>query len=540
MTAALRRWPRVPLGTLAGAGLFLVATLAVRGWGLPGTGLVFYDEGWDVLGGRKLLSMLTQGDWGAAGHALAVGPRKPAHDLLLGSLLALGVPPSLLTWVSGVAGVVMVLAITAIAWRRWGPPAGVVAGVFVGTVPLGIIYGHHALAEGLALGALAVALYVWDRAWSAPASGSLHFATLGLIAATLLLNYRFLPTLAPLVELLLWRRRRRRRPRPIGRRRLIASCLAPAALILTAYLVIALDQALGRSDLDAFGQSLWIRAGTGGVMPFGFPDFYPRLLWDFGGAAAAGALLLGVVGLIRNRRAINDLEVVVGASLVGTLLFFGTVHDKAPRALAVCLPFAALIAACGVTLGHRRRAQWVTAAAICTVCLVGGWAGSGEARDASGTEAAGRWLAAQPGGILADRVHVFGLYVCPSVAAAGTASSSVCPVTAAGSRWLDGYPDVFATVGQLRAGGIRWVVVDGQSWSLLRPDTAEKELVRCGTPAVEFSDPAGSSRHFFLESADYQGLGYDQALQLRAATLKALGNQLRIYDLDSPQTSACE
>lgn len=537
---ALRRWRGASLRTLAGAGIFLLATLVVRGWGLPGTGLVFYDEGWSALGGRKLLTMLIQGDWEAARHALGVGTWKPAHDLLLGSLLAIGVPPSQLTWVSGLAGVVMVTALTVIAWRRWGPPAGVVAGVFVGTVPLGIIYGHRALAEALALGGLALALYFWGRSWSAPASRSLHVATLGLIAATLLMDYKFLPTLAPLIELLLWRRVRRASSRPIGRGRLIASCLAPAALILGAYLVIALDRAVGRTDFDAFAQSLWIRAGTGAVRPFASPDFYPRLLWEFGGAAAAGALVLGVLALIRNRRAITDLEVVVAATLVGTLLFFSTVHDKAPRALAVCLPFAALIAAGGVTLWHRRRAQWVAAAAICTACLLGGWAGSSEARDVSGTEAAGRWLAARPGGILADRVHLFGLYVCPSIAAAGEVSEAVCPATGEGSRWLDGYPHVYATIRQLRQGGIRWVVVDAQAWSQVRWDSVVRELVRCGKPAVQFSDPAGSSRHFFLENADYQGLGYDQALQLRAATVQALAGKLRIYDLDSPQTSACE
>jgi hypothetical protein len=132
------------------------------------------------------------------------------------------------------------------------------------------------------------------------------------------------------------------------------------------------------------------------------------------------------------------------------------------------------------------------------------------------------------------------LYVCPSIAASGAASSSVCPATAESYRWLDGYPHVYATVRQLREGGIRWVVVDAQAWSQVRRDTAVRELVRCGKPAAEFSDPAGSSRHFFLENADYQGLGYDQALQLRAATLKALAGTLRIYDLDSPETSACE
>ena len=58
---------RVPVARLASivtVAVLLALTLALRIWGLPGTGLVAYDEGWSLSSGRFQVSFLTHpGDW---------------------------------------------------------------------------------------------------------------------------------------------------------------------------------------------------------------------------------------------------------------------------------------------------------------------------------------------------------------------------------------------------------------------------------------------------------------------------------------------
>jgi len=81
---------------------------------------------------------------------------KLGHDLILGTLMAAGVSPENLTWFSGLAGVVMVMVLMALAWRRWGAPAAAVASTFAGAVPLGIIYGHRIVAEAAGLAGVAL------------------------------------------------------------------------------------------------------------------------------------------------------------------------------------------------------------------------------------------------------------------------------------------------------------------------------------------------------------------------------------------------
>jgi len=505
----------------------------VRLWGLPGAGLLYYDEGWAARDGRLVVEMLTQPkDWPPILHAWVTadwGDWKPGHDLILGTLLAAGVPPDNLPLLSGFAGTVMVLALAALAGRRWGAPAGAVAGVFAGTVPLGIIYGHHVLAEADGLAGLAVALYLWDRWWDRP-GWRLLSATAAAFLVTLSLNYRLAPSVFPLMVGMAWRRRDASAPRRRWRGRLLALCLAPAGVIVLAYvLILAASRLTGTAHLPHWIQSL-IRPGSGLPVPFQDPDFYLRTLWEFGGPAIAAAVALGLVAMFRRRHSLDHLEVAALGTLAGALLFFTAVHDKAPRAMAVAIPFAAVIAARGLTLWRHHRWQWTVAAGMCAACLVTGWTGSGPAREASGIGAAGRWLAAHPGGIVADRAPTLALYLDPAVRQPAE-RQRLRPIV---------QPANYPTVRDLRRAGVRWAVVDADTW-LLPWSAVARTLPSCVQPVAEFDDPASWTRIWFLEGADTRHLGYDGMLALRDDLLTATGGtmKIRIYDLDAADETRC-
>ncbi len=499
--------------------LALGLTLLVRFWGLPGSGLVSYDEGWAARNGRAMLSSLSDPRrWSELSH-IWPGDWKPGHDLLLGTLLAAGIPPDDLTWFGGVAGAVMVIALAAVAFRRWGAPAAALAGVFAGATPLTIFYGHHVLSEADGLAALAIALLLWDRCWRPSSSRRLLAATLLAFVVTLSINYRLLPTMVPLAIALWWTRRQ---PTPVRNWQLFGLCLSPAALMLAVYLgLLAYATLTGRDQvtLPYQLQNTLLRPGLGAPAPFAFPDFYPRTFWEFSGPAFAVALAVGVMAVVLRRRELVALDAVAAGTLVGTLLFFSVVHDKAPRAVVVAVPFAALTAARGATLGRRPLMQWAAAAALCAACLAAGWVGSGPARDLSGTGPAGRWLAARPGAIAAERTPTFELY--------------------GGARVVNEHD--FSTAGALRRAGIRWAVVDSDAW-VLGGTTATLQLATCGRPVAEFADEAGWSRIHFLEGADTLHSGYDDALAVRAQALSAVGGRktIRIYDLEGQGTSGCD
>ncbi len=523
------------LAAAAAVCALLAVTLGVRTWGLPGAGLLYYDEGWAARDGRLVVEMLAQPrDWPRILHAWVTadwGDWKPGHDLILGTLMAVGVPPDYLPWLSGFAGAVLVLALAAVAWRRWGPPAGAVAGVFAGTVPLGIIYGHHVLAEADGLAGLAVALYLWDRWWERPASRPLAVATTAAFLVTLSLNYRLTPSLLPLLIMGAWRLRDRGvAPLVHWRRRLLGVCLAPSVAIVLVYLLIlAASRLAGIAQVPPWVESL-IRPGSGLPVPFEYPDFYPRTLWEFGGPAFAGAVALGLVSMIRRRHLLDHLETAAIGTLAGAILFFTAVHDKAPRAMAVGIPFAALIAARGLTLWQARRWQWTVAAAICAACLITGWTGSGPAREANGIGAAGRWLAAHPGGIVADRAPTVALYVDPAVRQPAE-RQRLRPIV---------QPPGYRTLSDLRQAGVRWAVVDADTW-ILPWSSVARTLASCAQPVAEFDDPASWTRIWFLDGADTRRLGYDGMLAVRDAFLAATAGkmQISIYDLAGEGTRGC-
>jgi len=502
-------WLRHRTAWIAVLGL-LTATVGIRAAGMPGSGLVFYDEGRAALLGRQLIAIFGRPNLADFGSWLAHGDQKPLHDFLLGITLAGGAAPDALPWLSGVAGLVMVAGVAALVGRRWGAPAAAVAGVFAGSLPLGIIYGHRILGEGDSLAALALALLAWDRAWEAPKSERLAAAALLAFTATLLMNYRFLPAIAPLLLALAWRRRRLSGPG------LILLCLAPGAAFVVLYLLAVLvGHLLG--DLPAYARLL-VRSGSGAPVPFQALGFYPRTFWEFGGPAFAAALLAGAVAVVRARLRLTALDAVAVGTVLGSVLLFSTVHDKAPRALAICIPFAAVVAARAVTLVRGRMRQWSLALGICAICLLNAWAGSSPARDLSGTRAAGRWLAARPGAVAAERPQVVAIYV-------------------ASDRRVVEARD-FTSVAQLRAAGVRWVMVEGQSW-VWPIETVSKRLAACAQPVVEFDDPAGVGRSFFLENADTLHLGYQETLTVREEALRATGGKIRIYDTQGAGTAAC-
>jgi len=519
------------MAPLLPVGLLLTVTLLIRSWGLPGSGLIAYDEGWAARDGRFVLEVVAQpGIWAQLPH----GTRfpfgqdfKPGHDLMLGLLLKAGIPPEALPWYSGFAGAVMVIALAALAWHHWGAPAAAVAGVFAGTVPLGVIYSHRVLAEADASAGLALGLYLWDRYRRAP-SGRLAIATIFAFIVTQSLNYRFFPTLAIVGALAALHLRQ---GEISGRLSVLAIAFAPAAAISAVYLLIAASRRLGGNvGLPSWVHDLLIRSGTVSPLPFAFPDFYPRTLWEFGGIAFIVAIALGALAMVRHRKRLDAIDVIAMAAFVGTLLFFSAPYDKAPRALVALIPFAALIAARAVTLWQQQATQWAVAAAVCAACLVNGLVGSAAAREPSGSAAAGRWLAAHQGNIAAARAPIVVLY-------AGWGGWDVGGLHPERTI-ID--PEPYATVEELRKARIRWAVVD--SVALALPGyRAIKALATCGQPVAEFDDPAGWSRIFFVGGADTLHAGYDDMLAVRERAVLANAGRMaiQIYDLDGAGTSGC-
>ena len=213
--------------------------------------------------------------------------------------------------------------------------------------------------------------------------------TVVTIVATLSFNYRLLPALLPIVLVLgwltWWYRRHDLPPRaPIGRLGLL--CLVPTAAIVGTYMLLVGAAAVGLPHLPALLSRQFIRSGAESALPFAFPDFYVRTLWEFGGPT----LLLaggGLVACLWSWRRLDPLAAIAIGSMVGTLLFFSAAHDKAPRAIVACVPFAALVIARGVTLLRSPALQWTVALTLCGTCLVTGWTESSFARDASGSDA---------------------------------------------------------------------------------------------------------------------------------------------------------
>ena len=157
----------------------------------------------------------------------------------------------------------------------------------------------------------------------------------------------------------------------------------------------------------------------------------------------------------------------------GSLLLFSAVYDKAPRAILVCVPFAALVAARGIPLWRTPTTRWVAAIALSVGFLVTGWAGSASIRQDSGTVAAGEWLATRQGDVATSLGPVYVLYVGWDRWDIGGLPSH--------RRIVD--PTTAPNVSALRQEGVRWAVVDVQSLAL-PGDPALKELPTCGRPQV--------------------------------------------------------
>ncbi len=517
----------------AAVGLFLLVALGVRVWGIPEGGLLYYDEGWAARDGRLLIGAIAKpSGWAALFQHFVYlkGDWKPAHDLLLGGLLAAGVSPAHLPWVAGIAGGVMMVTLTGLAARRWGAPAGVVAGVVVGALPLSVYYGHHVLAEADGLAGLAVALYLWDRFWLR-LSRAAALAALAVCLVTVSLNYRFFPTVWPLIATVAWRHFGRDEATRRWGPRIVVISLLPALAVIFIYVFLLAGTQLLRLEQVAPLIMKVVRSGSDRPTPFNFPDFYIRTFWEFGGSVVlATSLILGGVAAVRNRLRDGELLLLAAGSLAGTLVFFSAVHDKAPRAAVASIPFAALIAARGITLWRNRAWQWMGAAVICTAMLITGWTASSAAREPGGISAAARWLASHPGAIVADRPPTIELYVRQD-------------------RWDTGVPErtrairdpnAFASLSEMRAAGVRWVVVDANTW-ILPSSTVSRQLALCGQPAAKFDDRASWTRLWFLDGADTVHLGYDGTLAVRNQALAASRGTMaiEIYDLEGPDTAGC-
>lgn len=420
----------------------------------------------------------------------------------------------------------MVIAVAALAWRRWGPPAAAVAGVFVGAQPLGIYYGHHVLAEADGLAALALSLYLWDRLWDRPGSRRLAIGTAAALVVTILLNYRFLPAVLPLLALALWRHGSAGAVAGRWHRRLLIACLLPTAALIVFYLLAGLTSLAAHRVPAPVERTL--RTGTGFPWPFRFPEFYARTLWEFGGIAFAAALALGIANLARRRWSHTDL-VAVG-TVAGTLLFFTAAADKAPRAILVALPFAALLAARAVTLWPGPMRQWTVAGVLCAACLLNGWLQSDVAREPGGIGAAGRWLEMRRGTMAADRAPAIFVYTNWKHADFGDPGTLRSVIQ----------PDWRMTLEDLRRRGVRWVVVDADTW-IQSGSTASRSLTTCAQPVVEFDDRASWSRLWFLDGADTLHRGYDGMLAVRDLLLAASKGKttVGIYDLEAPAMAGC-
>jgi hypothetical protein len=544
--------------TAAGVLLPLLLAVAVRLPGLPGGGPVANDEGWAVSNGRFLVTILTHpARWSTLlglftpgltqgrHHVFPLGNDwKPGHDLALGALSAAGVSPENLTWYSALAGVAMVVLVAALAWKRWGPPAAAVAGVFAGSLPLSVAYGHRLLAEADGMAAIAVMLFVLDRWWTQRPSRRLVMFTLLAFLAASTLSYRFLPAFLPIFIVLgglgWWYRRRAAPPRaPAGR--LILVCLLPALAIGTLYLLVAAAHTLGLPHLPGVLRYWVVRSNAGATVLFPTPDFYIRTFWDFGGPVFVGVGVLAFLAVVWNWKKLDYLAAIAVGSLAGTLVFFGNAQDKAPRAIAICIPFAALLVARAVMLWRNKGLQWLIGLAVCGVCLASGWAGSTDARDVSGTAQAGRWLASHPGPIAAYRPANYLVFVTREPDAITVVltdlKGEITPAAGPAHRIVVPLGDL--SLATLRQDGVRWAVVDADA--LYYGGPAFKQLVACGRAAAEFPDVAGWSRLEFLEIADSLHLTYDAVLAMRTEALAvSQGRQtIRIYDLDGLGTGDC-
>jgi hypothetical protein len=544
--------------TAAGVLVPLLLAVAVRLPGLPGGGPVANDEGWATSNGRFLLTILTHPErWNTLlglftpgltqgrHHVFPLGNDwKPGHDLALGALSAAGVTPENLTWYSALAGVAMVVVVAALVWKRWGAPAAAVAGVFAGSLPLGIAYGHRLLAEADGMAAVTVMLLLLDRWWTGRPSRRLTMLTLLALAAAVILSYRFLPTFLPILLVfgwLGWWYQRHATPPLVRPGRLITLCLLPALAIVALFLLIAAAQALGLAHIPALLRHWFIRSSAAATIPFTTSDFYVRTFWDFGGPVFVGAGALAFLAVVWSWKKLDYLAAIAVGSLVGTLVFFSMAQDKAPRAIAICIPFAALLVARALTLWRNTGLQWMVGLALCGVCLASGWAGSTDARDVSGTRQAGRWLASHPGPIAAYRPANYLVFVTrepDAITVVETdAKGEITPTADPAHRIVVPLGDL--SLATLRQDGVRWAVVDADA--LYYGGPAFRELVACGRPAAEFMDAAGWSRLEFLEIADSLHLTYDGVLTKRNQALEAgQGRQtIRIYDLDGSGTAGC-
>jgi hypothetical protein len=548
-----RRWREVATVTA-----LLLLTVAIRLPGLPGGGPPQGNEGWSIANGRFLLTLLMHpGRWGIflgllspgltqnRHHVFPLGNDwKLGHDLALGTLSAAGVSPENLNWYAALTGVAMVIVLTVLAWRRWGAPAAAVAGVFAGAIPLSIAYGHRLLTEADGLLGVALMLYLLDGWWTRRPSRSRVIVTVLAFVATLALSYRFLSTLLPLFIILAslgwWYRRGAIPPKP-QIERLIIVCLVPAAGLVMIYLLVAAANTLGLPGLPHTVKYWFVRGSGAAPLPFRFPDFYLRTFWDFGGPVFMAAAGLACVALVWRWKKLDPLAAIALGSLLGVFLFFSAAPDKAPRAIAICIPFAALVVARAVALLRGNAQQWAVALALCGVFLISGWTGSGVAREMSGTGQAGRWLASHPGPLTAYRPGNYLVFVDQRPDAIVSVHGD--------RRWEVEQPDDAAhrivvpegdlTLTDLRQDGVRWAVVDADALFYGAP--VFRQLVACGQPAVEFADPASWSRLEFLELADIFHLDYGTVLRRGDAALAAANGRqtIRIYDLGSADTARC-
>ena len=547
------RWPEVATVTA-----LLCLTVGIRLPGLPGGGPPQGNEGWSIANGRYLLTLLLHPQrWGTFRGLFTPGLTlnqhrvfplgndwKLGHDLALGTVSAAGVSPENLTWYAALLGIAMVIVVAVLAWRRWGAPAAAVAGVFAGALPLSIAYGHRLLAEADGLLGVALMLYLLDGWWTRRPSRSRVIVTFLVFAATLTLNYRFLSTLLPLFIILAWLgwwyRRHVRTPRPHPGR-LIVICLVPAAGLVMIYLLVAAANALGLPGLPHTVRYWFVRGSGAAPLPFRFPDFYLRTFWDFGGPVFMAAAGIGGVALVWRWKKLDPLAAIALGSLLGVFLFFSAAPDKAPRAIAICIPFAALTVARAVALLRGNAQQWAVALALCGLCLVSGWMGSGVAREVSGTGQAGRWLASHPGPLTAYRPGNYLVFVDQRpdaiVSVHGDRRWEVVQPDDPAHRIV--VPEGDLTLTDLRQDGVRWAVVDADALFYGAP--VFRQLVACGQPAVEFADPASWSRLEFLELADIFHLDYGTVLRRGNAALAAANGRqtIRIYDLRSADTARC-
>src|SRR5439155_1496138 len=143
--------------------------------------------------------------------------------------------------------------------------------------------GHLLAAEADSLAALSVLLYLLDHWWDRRPSVRLMALSLLAFVATLTLNYRLAPVLLALAlvagYLGLRSRGRFHHLRPSSAW-LITLCLVPALAMTAAYLLVLVADVF-HVHVPAAVHHLLRSGGT--PVPFAFPDFYPRTLWQFAG-----------------------------------------------------------------------------------------------------------------------------------------------------------------------------------------------------------------------------------------------------------------